>query len=87
MAKAPVKSKSTKAAEKVKPVEKVEVKKTEKPAVEKKKPKTVLVKNLTKVRFTQPSSGVTVYGQDEKPLNIDGWLENQINAGFMEVVD
>lgn len=47
---------------------------------------TVKVKNLTKSRFVQPSSGVTLWPQEVKPLNNDGWLDNQITAGLLEIV-
>lgn len=49
--------------------------------------KAVTVKNLTKVRFVQPTSKINIWGGETKPLNDDSWLESQIKAGYMEIVD
>lgn len=51
-----------------------------------KEPTTVKVKNISKSRFTQASSGVTLFPNDSKPLNKDGWLQNQIDAGYLVIV-
>ncbi len=52
----------------------------------KKTTSTVKVKNLTKSRFVQPDTKITIYGGQEMPLANDGWLGNQIEAGFMVIV-
>lgn len=51
-----------------------------------KKTSTVKVKNLTKSRFVQPGTKITIYGGQEMPMANDGWLNNQIAAGFLVIV-
>lgn len=83
--------KPTTTTKKVEPVqEKVVVETTKQPeekaVVAAKEPTTVKVKNISKSRFTQASSGVTLFPNDSKPLNKDGWLQNQIDAGYLVIV-
>lgn len=48
--------------------------------------KTVSVKNISKGRFVQPSTNITLWPGETKPLSNDGWLDNQVNAGLLEIV-
>ena len=50
------------------------------------KPGAVVVLNRAKQRFVQPSSKTEIYPGQEKPMTNDGWLANQISAGFLEIV-
>lgn len=48
--------------------------------------KTVSVKNISKGRFVQPSTNITLWPGETKPLSNDGWLDNQVTAGLLEIV-
>lgn len=50
------------------------------------KPGAVVVLSKAKQRFVQPSSKTEIYPGQEKPMTNDGWLANQISAGFLEIV-
>lgn len=50
------------------------------------KPGAVVVLSKAKQRFVQPSSKTEIYPGQEKPMTNDGWLANQIEAGFLEIV-
>lgn len=78
-----------------KPVTKKETKVVEAPVVEDTKvveavvttkPGAVVVLSKAKQRFVQPSSKTEIYPGQEKPMTNDGWLANQIEAGFLEIV-
>lgn len=57
------------------------------PAPKTARPKgTVLVKNKTKTYFVQPASGIRIGQGEEKPMLDEGWLQMQIDAGFLELV-
>jgi len=45
------------------------------------------VVNLRKVEFYQPSTGLRIKAGEEKYLENDGWLDNQINARLLAVVE
>lgn len=46
----------------------------------------VNVCNIGRGYLRQPSSGVTVYPKETKPMTDDGWLDNQIRAGLLKKV-
>ena len=78
-----------------KPVTKKDTKVVEAPVVEDTKvveavvttkPGAVVVLSKAKQRFVQPSSKTEIYPGQEKPMTNDGWLANQIEAGFLEIV-
>ena len=51
--------------------------------VEPKKETSVTVTNVSDSRFVQPSSGVTLWPGNTKPVTNDSWLKNQMDAGFL----
>lgn len=61
----------------------------EAPAVEEEaeKPAFVLVVNLRKTSFRQPSSGLWIQGGEVKHLANDGWLENHVNANLLALAE
>lgn len=67
-----------------KPVVKKEVAVEAAPA-ETKQSASVSVKNVTKTWFRQPSSNTRIDSNETKPMNNDGWLQSQIEAGFMVI--
>lgn len=86
MAKKPVTKKAEVevAPEKLKTADQAEANTKTEPETE--KVKSVQVKNLTKTRFFQSSSDTAIWGGQTKPLNLDGWLQNQVDAGLLEIV-
>lgn len=50
-------------------------------------PETVMVKNVTRTKtwMRQPSSGTRIDFNERKPMNNDGWLGNQVAAGFLVI--
>lgn len=88
MAKKPVTKKTEVevAPEKLKTADQAEANTKTEPETETGKVKSVQVKNLTKTRFFQSSSDTAIWGGQTKPLNLDGWLQNQVDAGLLEIV-
>lgn len=60
--------------------------KVEAPTTAKDKPQIVKVRSTCKEWLRQPSSGLVINAKAEAELRNDGWLENQITAGFLELV-
>lgn len=46
----------------------------------------VQVKNISKTWFVQPDTFIRIDRGETKPLNDDGWLFQQIQAGFLKKV-
>ena len=51
------------------------------------KPAFVVVANVRKTAFRQPSTGLWIQGGEVKHLANDGWLENHVNARLFELVE
>lgn len=47
--------------------------------------KTVRVKNKTNTWFRQPATGIRIDSNEVKPMDNDGWLRSQVEAGFLEL--
>lgn len=79
-------TKLTAAEQKKATAAKVEDVKVEGVKVKAKAPAGITVKNLRKTWFVQPSTQTRIGVGAEVLIANDGWAQNQIDAGFFEVV-